>query len=187
MATFQQAQEGFESGICCDTHLFNAMSPFTQFDPGLPGAVLSEPGLRFGLIADGIHVHPTTVNLIWRLTGVGRMILVTDAMAALGMPPGLYRLGDQDVVVDQTSARLHTGNLAGSILPHPDSLRNLIAFTGCSLSEALTCMTTTPARLLGMEEEIGRIEEGLRADLVLLTPDFDVVCTLVDGEIVFES
>lgn len=187
LATLQQAREGFKTGISCATHLFNAMSPLTQFDPGLPGAVLAEPGLRFGLIPDGIHVHPTIVDLIWRLTGPGRMILVTDAMAALGMPPGLYRLGEKEVVVDGTSARLHNGNLAGSILPHPIALRNLIAFTGCSLTDALSCMTSTPAELLGMEEEIGRIEEGYRADLVLLTPDLDVVCTLVDGEVVFES
>ncbi len=187
LATLQQAQNGFKTGICCVTHLFNAMSPLNHFDPGLPGAVLAEPSLRFGLIPDGIHVHPTLVGLVWRLTGAGQMILVTDAMAALGMPPGLYRLGKQEVVVDGTSARLHSGNLAGSILPHPTALRNLIAFTGCSLSDALSCMTSTPAELLGMEDEIGRIEEGYRADLVLLTPDLDVVCTVVDGEIVFQS
>lgn len=187
LATFQQAREGFRAGIHCATHLFNAMSPLTQFDPGLPGAVLMEPSMTFGLITDGVHIHPTLVDLVWRLTGAGRMILVTDAMAALGMPPGQYRLGQQEVIVDETSARLHDGILAGSILQHPTAVRNLIAFTGCSLSEALTCMTTTPAKLLGMQDEIGGIKEGLRADLVLLTPDLEVVYTLVDGEVVFDG
>lgn len=187
LATLEQACDSFQAGICCATHLFNAMSPLTQFDPGLPGAVLADPSLCFGLIADGIHVHPTLVHLVWKLTGTGRMILVTDAMSALGMPPGHYRLGKQEVIVDKTSARLHNGVLAGSILSHPIALRNLITFTDCSLAEALTCLTTTPAKLLGMENEIGGIAEGLRADLVLLTPDFDVISTLVEGEVVFES
>lgn len=186
LATLQQAREGIQAGICCVTHLFNAMSPLTQFDPGLPGAVLADPNLCFGLIADGIHVHPTLVDLVWRLTGPGRMILVTDAMSALGMPMGRYHLGNQEVIVDETSARLPNGTLAGSILAPPTGLRNLMAFTGCSLVEALTCMTTTPAKLLGMEDEIGRIAEGLRADLVLLSPDLDVICTIVDGQFVFQ-
>jgi len=187
LANLQQAREGFQAGVCCATHLFNAMSPLTQFDPGLPGAILAQPGLIFGLIADGIHVHPTLVDLVWKLTGVGRMALVSDAMAALGMPPGRYRLGKLDVVVDESSARLPDGILAGSILSHPAALRNLMAFTGCSLAEALTCLTTTPARLLGMEGEVGRVAEGLRADLVLLTPGLEVVHTLVDGEVVFSA
>jgi N-acetylglucosamine-6-phosphate deacetylase len=124
LATFDQARAGFRAGVGYATHLFNAMSPLLQYDPGLPGAVLAEAGLRFGLIPDGIHVHPALVALIWKLTGPGRMTLVSDAMAALGMPPGKYQLGDLDVMVDETSARLPNGVLAGSILTHPQALRN---------------------------------------------------------------
>ena len=130
MATFDQARASFRAGIRYATHLFNAMSPLHQFDPGLVGAVLGEPGWRFGLIADGIHVHPALVDLVWKLSGPGQMTLVSDAMAALGMPQGRYRLGDLEVIVDETSARLPDGVLAGSILPHPVALRNLMRFTG---------------------------------------------------------
>ncbi len=187
LATYEQARAGFGAGLRYATHLFNAMSPLTQFDPGLPGAVLAEPGLPFGLIADGIHVHPALVELVWKLTGAGRLTLVSDAMAALGMPPGRYRLGKQDVIVDETSARLVDGVLAGSVLSHPVALRNLMAFSGCSLAEALTCLTTTPASLLGLENEIGQIAPGFRADLVLMTPDLNIVRTFVAGEVVFNA
>lgn len=187
LASYEQARAGFGAGLRYATHLFNAMSPLTQFDPGLPGAILAEPGLTFGLIADGIHVHPALVELVWKLAGAGRLTLVSDAMAALGMPPGRYCLGKQEVIVDETSARLSNGVLAGSILTHPAALRNLIAFSGCSLAEALTCLTTTPARLLGLENKIGRIAPGLRADLVLMTPDMSVVRTFVAGEVVFNA
>jgi N-acetylglucosamine-6-phosphate deacetylase len=187
MATFAQAQESFRCGVRYATHLFNAMSPLLQFEPGLPGAVLAQPGLRFGLIADGIHVHPALVELIWKLSGPGRLTLVSDAMAALGMLPGQYRLGDYEVNVDAASARLSNGVLAGSILTHTDALRNLMTFTGCSLGDALTCLTTTPADLLGMGDVIGQIAPGFQADLVLMTPDLQVVRCWVQGELVYQA
>lgn len=186
MATLDQSRQAFKAGVRFGTHLFNAMPPLHQFDPGLVGAILAEPGLRFGLIPDGIHVHPTLVQLVWRLAGAGRMVLVSDAMAALGQGPGRYPLGESnEVIVDETSARLPNGVLAGSILTQNAALRNLMVFTGCTLAEALTCMTSTPADLLGLVGEIGMIAPGYRADLILLTPELDVVQTFVDGQAVY--
>ncbi len=187
MATLAQARLAFAAGVRYGTHLFNAMAPLNQFEPGLVGAILSDPGVRFGLIADGIHVHPALVSLIWKLSGPGRMTLVSDAMAALGMQPGVYRLGaKQEVVVDGASARLRDGVLAGSILSQDAALRNLIAFSGCSLEQALTCLTSTPADLLGVSEQIGQVAVGKQADLVLLTPDLQVIRTIVAGRVVYE-
>jgi N-acetylglucosamine-6-phosphate deacetylase len=183
MATVEQARRAFEAGVCYATHIFNAMTPLHQFEPGLVGAVLADPDLRFGLIADGIHVHPTLVQLIWKVSGPGRVTLVSDGMAALGQGPGRYQLGEiKEVIVDERSARLPNGVLAGSILAQNAALRNLIAFTGCSIEEALTCMTSTPAALLGQENEIGQIAPGFRADFVLMTPELEVVRTFVDGQ-----
>jgi N-acetylglucosamine-6-phosphate deacetylase len=183
MATYEQAWGAFEAGISCATHLFNAMAPLHQFEPGLVGAVLSKKDIRFGLIVDGIHVHPALVNLVWRLTGPGQLMLVSDAIEALGMPPGVYRLGDdRPITVAGGAARLADGVLAGSVLSPDMALRNLIAFTGCSLGEALTCLTTTPAALLGLSGQMGGVAPGYRADLVLLTPDLQVIMTLVGGE-----
>ena len=187
-ASLEQARRAFAAGVRYGTHLFNAMTALHQFEPGLAGALLAEPGMRFGLIADGIHVHPALVELIWKLSGPGRLTLVSDGMAALGQGPGRYRLGGhEEVLVDERSARLPDGVLAGSILTQTDALRNLISFTGCSLEEALSCMTSTPAELLGLETEFGRIAPGLRADFVLLTPELEVVQTFVDGEPVYQQ
>jgi N-acetylglucosamine-6-phosphate deacetylase len=186
MANLEQARQGFQAGLRYATHLFNTMPPLSHFDPGLVGAVLSEPEWIFGIIADGIHIHPTLVSLVWKLAGPGRMTLVSDAMAALGQGPGRYPLGEQkEIIVDETSARLPDGVLAGSILAQNTALRNLMAFTGCTLEEALTCMTSTPADLLGMRGEIGTLEPGCRADFVLMTPDLEVVQVYVEGQKVY--
>jgi N-acetylglucosamine-6-phosphate deacetylase len=181
LASFEQSHRAFQAGVRYATHLFNAMTPIHQFEPGLVTAVLSDPGLRFGLIPDGIHVHPALVKLAWELAGAGRMTLVSDGMAALGQGPGRYRLGDLEVLVDETSARLPDGALAGSILPHNTALHNLMAFTGCALEPALACMTSTPADLLGLSANIGALAPGLQADFCLMTPDLQIVQTLIQG------
>jgi N-acetylglucosamine-6-phosphate deacetylase len=185
MATYEEAEAAFEAGVSYGTHLFNAMPALGHREPGLAGALLTHPTLVAGLIPDGIHVHPAVVALIWAAMGSHRLNLVSDDMAALGMPPGAYQIGDQRVIVTATDARLADGTLAGSILPLDAALRNLIAFTGCSLEAALPTLTTTPARLLGLAHELGQLAPGFLADLVLLRPDLTVAMTIVRGEIVY--
>jgi N-acetylglucosamine-6-phosphate deacetylase len=143
--------------------------------------------MTVGFIADGVHTHRAIVALVWRMLGPTRMSLVTDAMAALGMPPGTHRLGDYDVIVDATTCRLADGTLAGSILELDQALRNLIEITGCTLGDALATMTTTPARLLGLEKEHGRVAPGFLADLVLLSSGLEVETTIVGGEVVYSA
>ena len=185
MATYDEAVAGFDAGARYGTHLFNAMPSLGHRDPGLPGALLADARMTVGFIADGVHTHRSIIGLVWKLLGPKRMSLVTDAMAALGMPPGAHRLGDYDVVVDATSARLADGTLAGSILELDQALRNLVEIAGCTLGDALETMTTTPARLLGVEAERGRIEPGCVADLVLLSRDLRVDTTIAAGEVVY--
>jgi N-acetylglucosamine-6-phosphate deacetylase len=184
-ATFDQAIAGFEAGIGWGTHLFNAMRAFEHREPGLPGALLTS-SVPCGLIADGIHTHPSTVKLAYRAKGAQGITLVTDAMAAMGMPPGRYRLSDREVSVDATSARLADGTLAGSILTLDQAVRNVIEFTGCSLAEALTMATATPARVLRLDRK-GRIAPGCDADLVILDESLHVERTLVAGRSVYAS
>ncbi len=185
-ATFAQATAGFNAGIRYGTHLFNAMPPLHHREPGLAGALLADDRTTVGLIVDGQHVHPELVKLVWQLVGNGRLNLVTDAMAALGMPPGSYALGDFEVLVNETTARLANGTLAGSILSLDTAVRNLITFTGCTLAEALPTVTSTPANLLGLPQK-GRIAPTCDADLVLLTPDLQVHSTFVGGHIVYQK
>ncbi len=183
LCDYDQALTVFRRGIRCATHLFNSMPPVDHRNPGLVAAVLVTPKVSFDIIVDGIHVHPAMVELAWRCNPKG-LILATDAMAALGMPPGRYRLGDFNVRVDEVSARLDDGTLAGSILTADAAVRNLMRFTGCSLGEALLAHTDHPARLLGLEGK-GRLAVGADADIVLLTPAGEVMMTLVGGEVVY--
>lgn len=187
MATYDQAVAGFDAGVRYGTHLFNAMPSLLHRDPGLPGALLTDERVTVGLIADGVHTHPAMVKLVWQALGPMRLNLVTDAMAALGMPPGQHLLGDYAVTVDGETCRLADGTLAGSILSMDQALRNLIAFTGCAPEEALPTITTTPARAIGLEQERGQITPGYVADLVLLSPDLHVRGTVVDGELVYAA
>jgi N-acetylglucosamine-6-phosphate deacetylase len=139
-----------------------------------------------GLIVDGIHSHPSMVDLAWRALGSQRLSLVTDAMAALGMPHGRHRLAEFEVDVDDTGVHLPDGTLAGSLLSLGEALRNLMDFTGCTLAEALPTVTTTPAALLGLGEERGQVAPGYRADLVLLTPELRVETTVIQGRISYQ-
>ncbi len=185
LATYDEAVAGFNAGARYATHLFNAMPTLHHREPGLVAAALADPRVVVGLIPDGLHVHPALVDLVWRLLGPDRLNLVTDAMAAMGMSPGEYALGDFQVTVDETSARLPDGTLAGCILSLDAILRAFIAFTGASLPEALATVTTTPAGLLGLHEHPGRIAPGLPADLVLMTPALEIVETFVDGKSIY--
>jgi len=124
---------------------------------------------------------------VWQLLGPDRLNLVTDAMAAMGMDPGEYLLGDFRVTVDAGSARLDDGTLAGCVLSLDASLRAFMAFTGAALADVLPTVTTTPARLLGLGEQLGRVAPGHVADLVLLTPDLRVVETFVGGVPVYRA
>ncbi len=187
MATYDQAIAGFDAGVRYGTHLFNAMPSLLHRDPGLPGALLTDERATVGLIADGIHTHPAIVKLVWQALGPRRLNLVTDAMAALGMPPGQHLLGDYVVTVDGETCRLADGTLAGSILSMDQALRNLLAFTGCTLEDGLQTITTTPARAIGLAHERGQIAPGYVADLVLLSPDLHVRGTIVAGELVYAA
>jgi N-acetylglucosamine-6-phosphate deacetylase len=103
------------------------------------------------------------------------------------MPPGKYLLNEFEVTVTETDSRLAGGTLAGSILPIDEAVRNLITYTGCTLTEALATVTTTPARLLSIDHQRGRITPGHIADLLLLTPDLQVAATIAAGNIVYQK
>jgi N-acetylglucosamine-6-phosphate deacetylase len=183
-ATYDQACAGFKAGIRYGTHLFNAMSPLHHREPGLPGALLDDDHTIIGVIVDGIHFHPGLLRLIWAKAG-GRLNLVSDAMAALGMEEGSYTLGGQQVTVKNGIAALANGTLAGSLLSLDQAVINLMQFTGCSLAEAVWSVTATPAALLALNK--GRIAPGYDADMVLLLPNGQVNKTFVGGDLVFDG
>ena len=186
LADVHQARAGFGAGIRYATHLFNAMTPIHHREPGLAMAVLDHAEISFGMILDGIHVAPELVRLAWHYQGNRRLTLVTDACAAQGMPAGSYQLGNNEILVDEFSARLADGTLAGSTLTPLKALQNLQAFTKCSFQEALACLTTNPARVLGQRDR-GVIRPGAVADFVLLSADQQVAATFVAGELLYQA
>ena len=161
-ATFDEGRAGIEAGIRYATHVFNAMPPLGHREPGLAGAVLSDPRVTVGLIPDGIHVHPAVAGLVCAALGINRLSLVTDATSGLGMEPGRYSLGGRDVEVDGTAVRLvDDGRLAGSALTADQALRSLVAITGWTPLDAARSMTSVPARLLGLDDRGGiRVAPG---------------------------
>jgi N-acetylglucosamine-6-phosphate deacetylase len=184
--TAEQFAAGVEAGATYVTHLFNAMRPFAHRDPGPIGATLADDAVVAGLICDGIHVDPVAVRMAWRALGPGRLNPVTDAMAVLGSDPGESRLGAVEVTVDGGGVRTADGVLAGSDLSLDRAVRNLIAFTGCSVPDAVTTVTATPARLLGLPDR-GKLEHGACADITVLDADLAVVATIVGGEVAWRS
>lgn len=184
-ATYEQFEAGIDAGARMATHLYNAMSPFGHREPGAIGAALLDDRITVGLIADGVHTHPASLQLAVRAKGVRHIALVTDMMAAAGMPPGRYALGGQDVMVDRASARLVDGTLAGSLLTMDRAVRNMVQWTDATTIDALRMASKVPARLLALAR-MGRIREGNDADLVLLDEDLHVQMTIIKGEIVYE-
>jgi len=161
------------------------MAPFTHREPGLVGSVLGGDAFA-GLICDGIHVDPLAVKVAWRALGPQRTVLVTDAIAALGLDVAQARLGGVTVSIDETGVRTADGILAGSNLTLDRAVRNLVEFTGCAPAEAICTVTRNPAAVLGIEDR-GRIAVGARADLVVLDPSLHVMQTYVGGELAWRS
>ena len=184
-ASTDQVLAALDAGASYVTHLWNAMAPLAHREPGPVGVALADDRLTVGLIADGIHVLPLAVAVAQRALG-RRLNLVTDAVAAHGLPAGSQRFGSRQVTVDETGVRLADGTLAGSALGLDQALRNLVAFSGCALHEAVATVTTTPARLLGLRTK-SSIRPGGDADLTLLTPDLDVAATLIAGRLVHDA
>lgn len=186
-ATAAQMVAAEECGVRGVTHLFNAMSGFGHREPGVVGATLASDRLIAGLIIDGSHLHPMTVDLAWRLLGPTRLALVSDSIAALGLPDGHYELGDVVVKVADGVTSTLDGTLAGSVLTMDRAVRNLMDATGCSLDDACRAASTTPAALIDVAAAgSGRLAVGRPADLVVLDRACHVVATVVDGVVAFD-
>ncbi len=174
-----------DAGARMVTHLFNAQRPLGHREPGVPGQAMSDDRLVVGLIPDLQHVSAPIVRVIMRACA-GRVVLVTDAVAAAGMPPGRYELGGEDVVVSDDGAlpRRADGTIAGSVLTLDEGVRNVVA-QGVDLAVALEAATRVPADLV-RRADLGRLEVGARADLVWFDDDLRVQRTWVDGRVVAE-
>lgn len=163
------------------THLYNAMSPLQGRYPGAIGAALGKKGLYYSIIADGVHCHPTALKLAYQ-SKPEQMVLVSDAMPALGLGEGSYRLGDMDVIVNKGGAVLEgTDTLAGSVIGLDAAVRYLRDVLGCSVVEAIKAASLHPAKLLGIEKQKGTLNVGADADFILLNERLFVQAAYVGG------
>jgi len=181
-ASFDQMIAGLDAGATLVTHLYSAMSPFHHRGPGAVGAALTDGRATVALIADGVHAHPAALNLALRAKGVDGIVLVTDATAAAGAPPGNYELAGIPVISDGASVRLADGTLAGSTLTLDRAVRVMVELGGARLEDALAMASTTPAAAMGLDD-CGRLAPGLRADLALWSANLEITGAIVGGTV----
>ena len=181
-ADYEQAMAGFAAGATHVTHLFNGMEPLHHRKPGLVGAALTA-GASVELICDGLHIHPAVVLGMHRMFGE-KLVVISDSLRCAGLSDGHYDLAGQEIVVTDGKATLLDGTIAGSSSNLHEELKNLVRF-GVPLESALTAMTEAPARAVGMEDRIGRLEEGCSADLLLLDDALNIIACFIDGELVY--
>lgn len=192
VADLRAAEVAVQSGATFITHLFNAMLPFHHRDPGIVGLLTSDqlpPGhcIFYGMIADGIHTNPAALRIAHRAHPQG-LVLVTDAVPALGLGNGRHTLGQQEVEVDGLIAYIAgTKTLGGSIAPMDVCVRHFLQATGCSVESALEAASLHPAQMLGLEKTKGSLDFGADADFVVLDDTLHVQATYISGELVWQA
>ena len=169
-ADFATANALFAKGVTALTHTFNAMPPLHHRDGGVVAAGLTSDTALCEMICDGFHIAPHMVKLAYRLAGE-RLVLITDSMEATGCPDGEYRIAGNPVTVKDGKARTHDGAIAGSTLSMWEAVTNLRDFADTTLENAIYAATMAPALEVGLADEIGSIEAGKRADLLVLDGD----------------
>ncbi|WP_432037704.1 N-acetylglucosamine-6-phosphate deacetylase [Streptomyces cucumeris] len=173
---YEATREAVDAGATVATHLFNAMPSLLHREPGPIAALLEDERVTVELINDGTHLHPAVLQLAFHRAGAGRVAFITDAMGAAGMSDGRYPLGPMEVEVRDGVARISdgptAGSIAGSTLTLDRAFRRAVTVDGLSVGEAVRALSTTPAKVLGVDGRVGSLEPGKDADLAVLGPDF---------------
>ncbi len=185
-ASYEDILSARKWGLSHVTHLFNAMTKLHHRKPGVIGAALTTD-MTCELIADFIHIHPAVIKIVLQAKELEKIILITDQMRAGTLGEGDYNLGGQEVSVKEGSARLQDGQLAGSILTLDQAVRNIKQVSELNLYEIINMVTYNPAKLLRMEDQIGLIKEGNRADFVILNRELEVVDVYKDGQLQYQN
>lgn len=179
-ADYDQAKHGFDMGITHATHLYNAMSGLTHRAPGVVGAVFDDDRVSAEIICDGFHIHPAVVRTTFRLLG-DRIMAISDAMRATGLPDGESELGGQTVYVRDGKACLKDGTIAGSTTNLHQELKNLVSW-GVPFEQAVKSVSYLPARSVHADDQVGSIATGKLADIVLLDSELNIVKVMQDGK-----
>lgn len=186
MATADEARLAISRGVTSFTHLYNCMPQLHHREGGAVCVALNGGG--YGeLIADGMHICPDMIRLAYRCLGRDKTVLITDSMEATGCADGEYAIAGQPVIVKDGKALTLDGALAGSTLDLWDGVKNLMQFADASLADAVLCATRNPARMVGIDGEVGSIEAGKRADLLLVDEQLNLCTVIACGEILKED
>ena len=186
-ASYAQTKASIAAGIRQITHTFNGMRPIHHRRPGILAAASEHPEVNFQIIPDGVHVHPAMLRLLVRLAGSERVLVISDAMRATGLPDGEYGLAQVKTVVKDGVARGPDGRLAGSTLTMAQALRNIMRFCDMSLAQALPMLTRAPARSIGIYPRKGSLQAGADADVVIWDEHSGVYATLIGGKPVYQA
>ena len=179
-ATAKQAELALARGATSFTHLFNAMPPLHHRDGGAVSVALCGGG--YGeLIADGVHVCPEMIRLAYRCLGKDKTVLITDSMSGTGCPDGNYSIAGMPVIVKDGRALTEDGVIAGSTLNLWDGVKNLMEFAKIPMEDAVACATVNPARMVGIDQEVGSIKEGKYADLLLVNAGGEICRVIKRG------
>lgn len=184
-ASFECAKNAVDAGARHVTHLYNAMTPFDHRNPGILGEVLSDKRVSCELIADTFHVSPEIYTLTESLKK-NKLVLITDCMRAGGLKDGEYTLGGQKVTVNGIQCRLENGVIAGSVLKLNEALRNMQKYTSLPVWKIVNMASLNAASVIGMEETLGSIKAGKKANIAIVNKEFDVYMTIINGEVCYK-
>ena len=184
-AGFTEANDGVEAGARHTTHLFNAMTALAHRNPGVVGAALSDERVSCELIADTFHVDKGLFKLVSKIKG-DKLCLITDCIRGGGMPDGDYTLGGQPVHKEGIKCLMPDGTIAGSVLTLNKAVYNLYKNSDLELFDAVNCASLNPAKAIKEDADIGSIDTGKRADLIIADEEFNILTTVLGGNVVFE-
>ncbi|MCS2152804.1 N-acetylglucosamine-6-phosphate deacetylase [Scandinavium goeteborgense] len=179
-ATYDQTRAAFDAGADGLVHCFNGMTGLHHREPGMVGAGLTDPRAWLELIADGHHVHPAALRLCG-CCARDRVVLITDAMQAAGMPDGRYSLCGEDVEMHDGIVRTASGGLAGSTLSLDAAVRNMVERAGVAPEDAIHMASLHPARLLGIDHQLGSLKPGKQANVIALNTGLHVQQIWIQG------
>ena len=186
-ANYQQTCDALSAGACGGVHVFNGMKGIHHRDPGCAGAVLLEQDAYVEVIADGVHLHPAILQLIYRLKGPEKMGLISDCIVAGGLRDGNYHLGMLNIEVNHGIARTESGALAGSTLTLEKAVANLVDMAGIPALDAVHSASLRPAEFLGLNDQLGSIKVGKRACFALVNDSLQVQATILDGQLIYQN
>lgn len=183
-ASYEETKAAFENGFSHVTHLFDAMTPFLHREPGVVGAVFENDSAKSEIICDGFHLSPAAIRLAFKILGDERCVVISDSLSSTDCEDGEYMLGGQKVYVRNGRAHLSDGTIAGSTTNLFDEFKNLLSF-GIPFKSALKACTVNPAKVIGVYDICGSIEEGKNADLIFVDDELNLKHVMVKGKMLF--